>query len=112
MATILIGHFEDFTNCRARVVHSGGVEWAVFLLSDGSFRAIENSCPHKAGKLSEGIVCDHHVYCPLHDWKVDLDDGQVQAPDQGCVKAVSVIHDETTGKIYLSHEIEVLQRSS
>lgn len=112
MANILIGEYKDFTDRRARVVHSEGVEWAVFLLSDGSFRAIENSCPHKQGKLSEGIVCDHHVYCPLHDWKIDLDDGQVQAPDHGCVKAVSVIHEEATGKVYLSHDTEALRRSS
>ncbi|WP_372662673.1 nitrite reductase small subunit NirD [Cohnella sp.] len=112
MAKTLIGHHKDFTDRRARVVQSGGVEWAVFLLSDGSFRAVENSCPHKAGKLSEGIVCDHHVYCPLHDWKIDLDDGQVQAPDHGCVKAVSVIHEEATGKVYLCNDTETLRRSS
>ncbi len=112
MANILIGHLKDFTDRRARVVHSGGIEWAVFLLSDGSFRAIENSCPHKAGKLSEGIVCDHHVFCPLHDWKIDLNDGQVQAPDHGCVNAIEVIHDVATGKVYLSHDTGELLRSS
>lgn len=112
MANILIGDFKDFTDRRARVVHSGGVEWAVFLLSDGSFRAIENSCPHKAGKLSEGIVCDHHVFCPLHDWKINLNDGQVQAPDHGCVTAIEVIHDEATGKVYLVDDNSQLKRSS
>lgn len=112
MANTLIGKYEDFTNRRARVVHSDGVEWAVFLLSDGTFRAVENSCPHKQGKLSEGIVCDHHVYCPLHDWKIDLDNGLVQDPDHGCVKAVSVIHEKATGKIFLNTDSEELIRSS
>jgi len=85
MAEFIIGHISEFPELRARVVRTGNLELALFKLSDGSIKAIENSCPHKQGKLSEGIVCDHHVYCPLHDWKIDLQDGVVQSPDEGCV---------------------------
>jgi len=112
MADIHIGHLSDFADRRARTVQWDGTEWAVFLLSDGTFRAIENRCPHKAGKLSEGIVCDHHVYCPLHDWKIDMNDGQVQAPDTGCVASIEVIHHEATGKIFLRTESVTLKQSS
>ncbi|MFD0672522.1 nitrite reductase small subunit NirD [Cohnella sp. GCM10027633] len=112
MADILIGHMSDFTDRRARTVQWNGTEWAVFLLSDGTFRAIENSCPHKAGKLSEGIVCDHHVYCPLHDWKIDMNDGQVQAPDTGCVEKLEVRYDAATGKVYLQGEAGSLRKTS
>lgn len=101
MNRVIIGHHTEISERRARVVHVGGVEIAVFKLSDGGFRAIENLCPHKNGKLSEGIVCDHHVYCPLHDWKIDLNDGLVQAPDEGCVRAYQVELDESTGNIVL-----------
>jgi nitrite reductase (NADH) small subunit len=86
------------------------IEIAVFKLSDGSLKAIENSCPHKKGKLSEGMVCDHHVYCPLHDWKIDLNDGKVQAPDDGCVTAFAVRVDEN-GYVLLSVNLSNMRAS-
>lgn len=85
MNVVIAGHISEFQFRASRVLKLDGIEIALFKLSDGSIKAIENSCPHKQGKLSEGILCDHHVYCPLHDWKIDLNDGQVQSPDVGCV---------------------------
>ncbi len=67
-----------------------GQEIAVFLLHDGTIRAVENRCPHKGGTLSEGIVSGEHVFCPLHDWKISLRDGVVQEPDTGCIKTYEV----------------------
>jgi nitrite reductase (NADH) small subunit len=66
-------------------------EVAVFKLSSGKIKAVENKCPHKAGVLSEGIVSGEHVFCPMHDWKICLEDGQVQAPDHGCVKTYQTL---------------------
>ncbi|QHW32474.1 nitrite reductase small subunit NirD [Paenibacillus rhizovicinus] len=90
MGKVIVGHISEFPERSGRVFRMGSLELALFKLSDGTVKAIENRCPHKHGKLSEGIVCDHHVYCPLHDWKIDLHDGIVQAPDQGCVNAYRV----------------------
>jgi nitrite reductase (NADH) small subunit len=67
-----------------------GEEIALFKQKDGAIRAIQNSCPHKGGPLSEGIVSGEHVFCPLHDWKISMKDGKVQAPDVGCVKKYDV----------------------
>ena len=89
-----IGHITEFPERRGRVIRIGELELAMFRLSDGGMTAVENRCPHKGGKLADGIVCDHHVYCPLHDWKIDLHDGMVQAPAEGCVAAYSVTVDE------------------
>ncbi|GFN32756.1 nitrite reductase small subunit NirD [Paenibacillus xylaniclasticus] len=85
-----IGHISEFPERRGKVVKIGGLELAMFNMGDGTIKAVENSCPHKQGKLSEGIVCDGHVYCPLHDWKISLTSGIVQAPDEGCVKTYNV----------------------
>ncbi|MFD0673740.1 nitrite reductase small subunit NirD [Cohnella sp. GCM10027633] len=101
MKRIAIGHISEIGERRARTVRLGATEIALFKLSDGSLRAIENKCPHKGGKLSEGIVCDHHVFCPLHDWKINLKDGLVQAPDEGCVYAFEVEVDEASGSVWL-----------
>ncbi|WP_438444349.1 nitrite reductase small subunit NirD [Gorillibacterium sp. sgz5001074] len=101
MKKVVIGHRSEFTERRSRTAVIDGVEIAVFQLTGGAFRAVENRCPHKNGKLSEGIVCDHHVFCPLHDWKINLDDGKVQAPDEGAVDAYRVEVDEAGNVIVL-----------
>lgn len=94
MNQVVVGHISEFPARSGRVFQAGTLELAMFRLSDGTVKAVENRCPHKQGRLSEGIVCDHHVYCPLHDWKIDLRDGCVQAPDEGCVDAYPVEVDE------------------
>ncbi|WP_332697992.1 nitrite reductase small subunit NirD [Halalkalibacter lacteus] len=71
-------------------VNVAGEEIALFKQKDGTVSAIQNSCPHKGGPLSEGIVSGEHVFCPLHDWKINMKDGKVQAPDVGCVKKYDV----------------------
>ncbi|MFC5704274.1 nitrite reductase small subunit NirD [Cohnella faecalis] len=96
-----VGHISEIAEKRSRVVHIEGIEVALFKLSGGSIKAIENRCPHKNGKLSEGIVCDHHVFCPLHDWKINLKDGLVQEPDEGCVTTFRIDVDEATGDMWL-----------
>lgn len=110
MTELIVAHISEFQERRSRVLKLEDIEIAVFKLSDGSLKAIENSCPHKQGKLSEGMVCDHHVYCPLHDWKIDLNDGKVQAPDDGCVTAFAVRVDES-GNVLLSVNLANMRAS-
>jgi len=62
-----------------RGVMIGGREVAIFNLGD-RFLAVANRCPHRGGPLCEGIVSGTTVVCPLHAWKVDLQDGTVQRP--------------------------------
>lgn len=62
----------------------------IFLTENGEVHAINNVCPHKEGPLSEGTVSGEYVYCPLHDQKIDLNTGEVQEPDTGCVETYQV----------------------
>lgn len=73
-----------------KTIKIGALEIALFHLVCGEFYAIENRCPHKNGVLAEGIVCGNHVFCPMHDWKINVLDGIVQDPDHGCVKTFQV----------------------
>jgi nitrite reductase (NADH) small subunit len=98
----VVANVSDITERRSRTVMIDGIEVALFKLSTGEIKAIENKCPHKGGKLSEGIVCDHHVFCPLHDWKINMDDGLVQDPDEGSVVTYYVEVDVQSGEITLS----------
>lgn len=52
----------------------------------GEVFALENRCPHKGGPLAEGFVSGRTVYCPLHNWQIDLACGEARAPDVGCVR--------------------------
>ncbi|PTM57878.1 nitrite reductase small subunit NirD [Desmospora activa] len=90
MNALFIGTVSEIPERGGKVVRIGELELAVFRLSDGSFRAVENRCPHRGGPLSEGVVSGQMVYCPLHEWKIDLTDGKVQEPDFGCVQTYPV----------------------
>ena len=67
----------------ARVVktHAGCV--AVFRTASDQVFALDNTCPHKAGPLAEGIVHGAAVTCPLHNWVISLETGLVQGADEG-----------------------------
>lgn len=83
---VSIGSVRDLPERLGKTVCVGNKEVAVFKLLNGSIRAVENRCPHKGGVLSEGMVSGQFVFCPMHDWKICLDNGKVQDPDAGCVK--------------------------
>ena len=53
----------------------------VFRTGPSEAYAVANSCPHKGGPLSEGIVHGRHVTCPLHNWVFDLTTGQAVDED-------------------------------
>ncbi len=73
----------DIPKLGARVVRSNDKEIGVFRTEDDRVFAINNSCPHKGGPLSQGIVYGDKVACPLHSWKISLVDGKAEEPDVG-----------------------------
>lgn len=42
------------------------------------------------------MVSGEHVFCPLHDWKINMKSGLVEAPDEGCVQTYEILkeHDQ------------------
>ncbi|ADU29149.1 nitrite reductase small subunit NirD [Evansella cellulosilytica] len=93
---VLVAQLDELPLKIGKEVKVGGHEIALFRLSNGKVKAIENKCPHKQGPLAEGIVSGEHVFCPLHDWKIDITTGEVQKPDDGCVKTYDVeVTDDT-----------------
>lgn len=96
---ILVGNLNELPVRLGKTVRVGETEVAIFRLANGSIRAVENRCPHKGGVLAEGMVSGEFVFCPMHDWKICLDDGKVQAPDTGCVKTYKTIIED--GELYL-----------
>jgi len=91
MPLLEIGKLEDIPQLGSRVVRTPQGDIAVFRNADDEVFALLDICPHKAGPLSQGIVCEHTVTCPLHNWKIDMRNGEACAPDEGRTKAFDVI---------------------
>lgn len=64
----------DLPGGRGRCVAAGRRDVALFRVETEVF-AIDNSCPHRGGPLSEGDLSGCVVYCPLHAWSFDLRTG-------------------------------------
>lgn len=81
---IEVGSIEDIPRLGARVVKTAQGNIGVFRTADDEVFALRDSCPHKGGPLSQGIVHGKRVTCPLHNWNIELGSGEAVAPDHGC----------------------------
>jgi nitrite reductase (NADH) small subunit len=88
-----VGSIDDVPVLGARVVRTAEGDVAVFRTADDQVFALYDRCPHKGGPLSEGIVHGRSVSCPLHNWVISLETGQVEGPDHGCAAQISVTLD-------------------
>ena len=82
-----------------RVARQRGLDVAIFRTSGDEVFALLDSCPHKGGVLSQGIVFGRQVACPLHNWTIGLDNGAAREPDEGCTPSFAVRVD--AGMVYL-----------
>ena len=62
---IKVASTADLAPGEARYVEVGGKKIALFNL-EGSFYAIDDTCTHRGGSLSEGEVSGEEVTCPWH----------------------------------------------
>lgn len=83
---IRVCRLEDIPRLGARRIGDGDNTIAVFRTADDRVFALRDSCPHKGGPLSQGIVFGESVACPLHNMCIDLKTGQAAAPDEGTVE--------------------------
>jgi len=77
-----------------RALTVGGHRIALFRTAGGWY-ALDDACPHRGGPLSDGIVADACVTCPLHERRFDLATGEGSAPgDRVAAHRVEVVGDE------------------
>jgi len=81
---IEVGELDEIPRLGARVVRLSTGDIGIFRTADDEVFALLDSCPHKGGPLSQGIVHGKKVTCPLHNWNIELDSGKAVAPDEGC----------------------------
>ena len=90
MEWIDIGAVDDIPLRGSRCVTTPQGRIGVFRTHDDRVFAIENSCPHRGGPLTEGIVHGTSVTCPLHNWVFSLETGLAQGADEGAVRTIPV----------------------
>lgn len=92
---------EDIPKLGSRVIQTDSIDIAIFRTADDEVFAIRDECPHKKGPLSQGIVHGTSVTCPLHNWKINLANGEALGPDEGCTNVFPVKVEG--GKVYISY---------
>ncbi|ETA49599.1 nitrite reductase small subunit NirD [Ponticoccus alexandrii] len=83
MSWIDLGPLDAVPERGARIVKTRAGCIALFRTGPDEVFAASNTCPHKGGPLSEGIVHGRQVTCPLHNWVFDLETGEAQGADRG-----------------------------
>jgi len=67
----------------------GGRRLCLGRASEGYF-AIDDTCPHAGGSLSEGIVAGEDVICPLHAYAFDVRSGHCPDDPACSIRAYAV----------------------
>lgn len=93
---VAVGQLSDIPRQGARCVKNGDMTIAIFRTTDDRVFALEDKCPHKNGPLSNGIVHDGCVTCPLHNWVISLETGSAQGADDGATLTFPVKLDGQT----------------
>jgi nitrite reductase (NADH) small subunit len=70
----------EITLGTGRTLTLEGKDVAVFNV-DGTFYALDNTCPHRGGPLGEGELEGCAVTCPWHAWTFDLKTGESLTDD-------------------------------
>lgn len=84
-AYIDIAGLEEIPQRGARTVATSHGNVAVFRTGDDTVFALRDSCPHRGGPISHGIVHGHGVTCPLHGWVLSLQTGAAVGEDAPCI---------------------------
>jgi nitrite reductase/ring-hydroxylating ferredoxin subunit len=69
----------DIAPGEAKAVDIGAKRIAIFNI-EGTYHAIDDTCTHRGGPLSEGMVVGKEVTCPWHGAVFDVTTGSVLGP--------------------------------
>lgn len=95
-----VGPLADIPNKGSRVLETKDGDVAIFRTAGDEVFALYDQCPHKKGPLSQGIVYDNRVACPLHNWVIDMASGEATGPDEGCTRTFKTKVEN--GVVYIS----------
>jgi len=64
---------------QSKMLEVNGKKIAIFNVA-GSFYAIDDTCSHRGGSLSQGMIEEEKVTCPWHGAVFDIRSGEVLGP--------------------------------
>ena len=76
---VKVAKSEDVAAGRGKLVEVSGRKIAVFNVG-GAYHAIDDTCTHRGGPLSEGEIEGTKVTCPWHGAVYDVTTGEVLGP--------------------------------
>ncbi len=77
-----VAKVSDFDDQPAQCVEVVGKTIALFKLGD-EFFAIDDTCTHEGGPLSEGIIAGDEIECPWHGAHFNIKSGKVTLAPAG-----------------------------
>lgn len=96
MAFVKVATVQEVPPGKAKQAKIGGKTLAIFNV-DGTFYAIDDTCPHRGAPLWEGELEGQYVTCPWHAATFDVTTGAHLTPparsDVACYK-VQIVGDE------------------
>ena len=84
--TVRVCSVHDVPPGEGRAARVGDESVAIFRGEDGSWYAVQATCPHSGGPLADGIVGGRSVICPLHERRFNLLTGR-ELTGELCVAA-------------------------
>jgi nitrite reductase/ring-hydroxylating ferredoxin subunit len=72
---VTVARTEDIPPGTGRTIDVNGV-WIALFNVNGSFFAVDNTCPHAGGPIGEGKLAGDIVTCPWHGWQFNVRTGE------------------------------------
>ncbi|MBI3637490.1 MAG: Rieske 2Fe-2S domain-containing protein [Candidatus Rokubacteria bacterium] len=88
MSEIHIGRLGDVAPGRPRLVEANGRRVALARVGDAVY-ALDDTCVHSGGPLSEGKQSGARLACPWHGWSYDVKTGACLLPAHAKDKRVA-----------------------
>lgn len=76
---VKVAKADEIAPGQGKMVEVNGKKIALFNV-EGAFYAIDDTCTHRGGPLSDGVVDGKEVTCPWHGAKFDVTTGKVLGP--------------------------------
>ena len=76
---VMVAKIEDVAPGQGKLVEVSGNKIALFNVN-GDYYAIDDTCSHRGGPLSEGDLAGNKVTCPWHGAVFDVTTGEVLGP--------------------------------
>jgi 3-phenylpropionate/trans-cinnamate dioxygenase ferredoxin subunit len=79
MRVVFAANVSEFEQTKKKRVTIDGLD-ILIVQYQGSYYAVENTCPHMGGSLYDGNLEDHYIACPKHGSVFDVTNGDLHEP--------------------------------